>query len=130
MRAFGDWIPYKFFKRGEGAGKSFETFATIPLTPVSSLGSVRSRQTRQHSPDCARVGGKKQRHLTKEPTTSNATQMQKAQPKPKLRYVFLNSAFFYFCPPTPPPVRTRDIPRTLSSLAASRQLPRMLGHCL
>lgn len=32
-----------------------ETFATIPLTPISYFGSVCSRQTRQHSPDCAQA---------------------------------------------------------------------------
>lgn len=70
MKAFRIEFLMNFLKRGGGGRQIIwnETFATIPLSPVSYLGSVRSKQMRRHSPDCARVGGKKQWHLTKEPT--------------------------------------------------------------
>lgn len=129
MKAFGDWIPYKFFKREGGGTEIIWNLCNNSLNPPSrTLGqSVPGKHV--NTAQIALKQGEKTAASDKGPKDLECNTDAESSAKPQTAICFLKLCVFSF-PPPPPPVRTRDIPRTLSSLAASRQLPRMLGHCL
>lgn len=132
MKAFRIEFLMNFLKRGGGgqANNLKRNLCNNSLKPRLILGVSPFQANASTQPRLRSSGGKKTVASDKGTNNLECNTDAESSAKTQTTICFLKLRTFYFFPPPPPPVRTRDIPRTLSSLSASRQLPRMLGHCL
>lgn len=132
-KSFWDLNEWYIFKMGGGAQKIIWNLGNNSLNPISHFRSVCSRQTRQHSTDCAQAQRKKTTAFDNGSSGPECNTDAESSAKPQTMICLRKTVHFFLsfpllrCPWWAPGTFLELCPR---SLAASRQLPRMLGHCL